>query len=127
MVRITNGTNIFEVTNGAYKNNFKNLGYSIIEDKKETSEEKKNSFKGNIKHEDKKSSEVKPEPQNDIPVEEESIEEVKEKDFVTMMEETPISQWNKEDTKRFAQEKGIDVSEAKSLKEAKEIISEAIK
>lgn len=123
MVRITNGIDIFEVTNGAYENNFKNLGYSIIEDKKETSREKKKSIKGNTKHEDKKSPEVKPEPQKDIPVEEEPVEE---KDFVTMMEETPISQWNKEDTKRFAQEKDIDISKAKSLKEAKEIISEAI-
>lgn len=123
MVRITNGTNIFEVTNGAYENNFKNLGYSIIEDKKETHKEKKNLIKGNIKHEDKKSSEVKPEPQNDIQVK----ELAEEKDFVTMMEEIPISQWSKEDTKRFAQEKGIDVSKVKSLKEAKEIISKAIK
>lgn len=123
MVRITNGTNIFEVTNGAYENNFKNLGYSIIEDKKETYKEKKNLIKGNIKHEDKKSSEVKPEPQKDIQVK----ELAEEKDFVTMMEETPISQWSKEDTKRFAQEKGIDVSKVKSLKEAKEIISKAIK
>lgn len=124
MVRITNGTDIFEVTNGAYENNFKSLGYSIIEDKKETSREKKKLIKGNNKHENKKSSEVKPEPQENIPVEKESVEE---EDFIIMMEETPISQWNKENTKRFAHEKGIDISKAKSLKEAKEIISEAIK
>ena len=35
MVRITNGVDIFEVTSGAYENNFKKLGYEIVKAKNE--------------------------------------------------------------------------------------------
>lgn len=34
MVRITNGIDIFEVTSGAYENNFKKLGFIIMDEEK---------------------------------------------------------------------------------------------
>lgn len=38
----------------------------------------------------------------------------------------PISQWNQDEIKEFAAAKGYDVSEAKSLKQARQIIKSAL-
>ena len=42
--------------------------------------------------------------------------------FLTEIVEKPISQWNKEEVKKFASLKGIDISGTKSINEAKDII-----
>ena len=101
MVRITNGAEIFEVTQGAYDNNFKKLGYTIMNDSKA-----------------KKTEVVNAEPEDT---------RSKEEKFIDEMKETPISKWSKADIKKFAELNGIDFSGTKNADEAREVISEFLK
>ena len=98
MVKITNGTDVFTVTRGAFDGIYSRQGYTIV-----GKEEAENS-KGN-------EGEVNPSKTED----EIFLEEIVEK---------PISQWNKEETKRFATLRGIDISGTKNVSEAKELIKE---
>ena len=99
MVRITNGVDIFEVTQGAFENNFKKLGYSIMKDSK-----KKEAAK-------------------------EQVEDTRTEDekFLDEIVEKPISQWSAKQIKKFAELKDIDLSETKNADEAREVISEFLK
>lgn len=97
MVKITNGSNIFEVTNGAYEGIYKAQGYSVMTEK----QEKK------------------------IAKDAEIVEE-KEATVLEDLLEKPISQWTKADTKEFAELKGIDLSGTKNINEAKELIKASL-
>lgn len=94
MVKITNGVNVFEVTRGAFDGIYSRQGYTLVEDVKVGTE-----------------NTGTPEKSED----EKFIEEIIEK---------PISQWSKDEIKRFAALEGIDISGTKNAGEAKEIIKE---
>ena len=95
MVKITNGTNVFEVTRGAFDGIYSHQGYKIIdEDKVETN-----------------AQEGSGEP-----------EKTEDEKFIDEIIEKPISQWNKEEIKKFAALKDIDISGTKNATEAKELI-----
>ena len=96
MVKITNGVNVFEVTRGAFDGIYSRQGYRLIDV-------------------DEKVSEMPVIP-------EKSEDEI----FVEEILEKPISQWNKEEVKRFAAIKEIDISGTKNANEAKEIIKSFI-
>lgn len=95
MVRITNGFVEVEVTSGAYENIFKGMGYTIVEGAKEASGAINNEANVNTSEDDK---------------------------FVSELSEKPISEWSKNEVKKFAEIKGIDISKTRSVGEAKEII-----
>lgn len=97
MVKITNGVNVFEVTRGAFDGIYSRQGYTLVDENKAS------------KHE------VDAAPKK-------TDEEV----FADEIIEKPISQWNKEEVKRFAAIKGIDISGTKNANEAKEIIKSFI-
>lgn len=101
MVKITNGVNVFEVTNGAYEGIYRHQGYQIIGDKKEQEE-----FAPEGAPED----------------EEKTADEI----FVEELEKKPISQWGKDEVKRYAAIKGIDLVGTKNVNEAKEVIKKAM-
>ena len=42
--------------------------------------------------------------------------------FIEAVSEKPISQWSKDEVKRFASIKGVDIAGTKNVNEAKEII-----
>lgn len=92
MVKITNGKVVFEVTRGAFDGIYSRQGYTIIG--------------------------------KEIPDNEESAEPIKTEDeiFVEEILEKPVSQWNKDEVKRFATIKEIDIAGTKNAGEAKEII-----
>ena len=98
MVKITNGVNIFEVTRGAFDGIYSRQGYTIIDEKKADSGV--NAPEAPEKTEDEK--------------------------FLDEIIEKPISQWNKDEVKRFAALKGIDITGTKNANEAKEIIKSFI-
>jgi hypothetical protein len=98
MVKITNGVNVFEVTRGAFDGIYSRQGYRLIDEKAEA--------KAHKTHAAPEKSE------DDI--------------FVEEILEKPISQWNKEEVKRFAAIKEIDISGTKNANEAKEIIKSFI-
>lgn len=52
--------------------------------------------------------------------------EDKESEFITNLLEKPISKWSKEEVKRFANEKGININGTKSVNDAKDRIRDYI-
>lgn len=98
MVKITNGVNVFEVTKGAFDGIYSRQGYRLVDEKAEV-----------------KAPEAPAAP-------EKSEDDI----FVEEILEKPISQWNKDEVKRFAAIKEIDISGTKNANEAKEIIKSFI-
>ena len=96
MVKITNGINVFEVTRGAFDGIYSRQGYTIIDEKKTAAQVK-------------------------TPKTPEKTEDEK---FLGEIIEKPISQWNKEEIKRFAALKKIDITGTKNADEARELIKE---
>ena len=96
MVKITNGVNIFEVTRGAYEGIYSKQGYTIMDEKK---------------HDD---SHVEAPGKSDDEL------------FVEAIVEKPLSQWSKDEIKRFAALKGINISGTKNANEAKALIKDFI-
>ncbi len=98
MVKITNGVSIFEVTRGAFDGIYSRQGYTIIDEKNAASD-----------------IEVTNAP-----------EKTDDEKFLDEIVEKPISQWSKEEVKRFAVLKSIDITGTKNAGEAKEIIKDFI-
>ena len=96
MVKITNGVNVFEVTRGAFDGIYSRQGYTLIDEK--TEDKNLETFTAPEKSED-----------------EIFVEEILEK---------PISQWSKDEVKKFAALKDIDLSGTKNINEAKALIKD---
>ena len=94
MVLITNGADKFWVTKGAFDGVYSKQGYTIENDKKVAFSVKM------------------PSPKT---LDEKFLEEVEEK---------PLSQWNKDEVKKFAALKDIDLSGTKNINEAKALIKD---
>lgn len=97
MVKITNGVNVFEVTRGAFDGIYSRQGYTILNEKVASDVD---AISASEKTEDEK--------------------------FIDEIVEKPISQWNKEEVKRFAALNDIDITGTKNAGEAKEIIKNFI-
>ena len=98
MVKITNGVDVFEVTRGAFDGIYSRQGYTVIDENK---------------------AEIDANATN-IP------EKTEDEKFIDEIIEKPISQWNKDEVKRFAALKEIDITGTKNANEAKEIIKSFI-
>ena len=98
MVKITNGVNVFEVTRGAFDGIYSRQGYELVDENKKA----------------------------EAPAAPAAHEKSEDDIFVEEILEKPISQWNKEEVKRFAAIKEIDISGTKNANEAKEIIKSFI-
>jgi pyruvate/2-oxoglutarate dehydrogenase complex dihydrolipoamide acyltransferase (E2) component len=109
MVKITNGRNTFTVTNGAYESIYKGQGFSIIDEKKQ---EKKTTEK------------VGPKPEPKPVTTEEPVEETVSENEADDLLSKPVSQWSKNEVKKFAADNGIDISGTKNVSQAKDIIKE---
>ena len=94
MVLITNGADKFWVTKGAFDGVYSKQGYTIENDKKVAATVKM------------------PSPKS---LDEKFLEEVEEK---------PLSQWSKDEVKKFAALKDIDLSGTKNINEAKALIKD---
>ena len=99
MMKITNGIDIFKVTKGAYEGIYKHQGY------KPYGQEENASNEANIE------PTVEPELTDD---------EI----FILELEEKPIANWNKNEVKKYAELKGIDLTGTRNANEAKDIIKE---
>ncbi len=97
MIKITNGVNIFEVTRGAFDGIYSRQGYVIVNDKVDT-----------------------------LDVEKQVPEKTEDEKFLEEIIEKPVSQWNKEEVKRFATLNNIKIAGTKNVGEAKEIIKNFI-
>ena len=95
MVKITNGIVTFEVTRGAYDGIYSHQGFKPVE----VAEKK-------------------------VAADEDVDNRTDDEKFADELVEKPISQWNKEEVKRFAAIRDIDISGTKNANEAKEIIKQ---
>ena len=93
MVKITNGVNVFEVSNGAYEGIYSKQGYRKVDGSKVSTPE--------------------------IPLQPEKTEDEL---FLEGIIEKPLSQWSKDEIKRFAELNDIDITGTKNATEAKERI-----
>ena len=96
MVKITKGVDVFEVTRGAFDGIYSRQGYSICDEEKECVDE----------------HETSPEMGED-------------EKFLSEIVEKPVSQWSKEEVKRFATLNDISLTGTK-FAEAKDIIKKFI-
>lgn len=94
MVLITNGADKFWVTKGAFDGVYSKQGYTIENDKK---------VAATVKMPSPKSFDEK---------------------FLEEVEEKPLSQWSKDEVKKFAALKDIDLSGTKNINEAKALIKD---
>ena len=97
MVKITDGVNVFEVTRGAFDGIYSRQGYYPVDEKPE-----------------------KVAARND------ADNRTDAERFADELIEKPISQWNKEEVKKFAAIHDIDISGTKNANEAKVIIKSFI-
>lgn len=98
MVKITNGVNVFEVTSGAFESVYRHQGYQVVAKKKEQD------FVGNNEENQKTADEL----------------------FIDELQEKPISQWNKDEVKRYAAIKDIDLAGTKNINDAKDLIKQSM-
>ena len=98
MVKITNGINVIEVTNGAFEMVYKGQGYHKV-----------------VEQQAVVSAPVK-----------DGGQDAGEVDRFTELEEKPVSQWSKAEVREYAEAKGIDLSGTKNVNEAKDRIKAAM-
>lgn len=98
MVKITNGIVTFEVTRGAYDGIYSHQGFKPVNEVKKAEEK--------------------------VAADEGVDNRTDDEKFADELVEKPISQWNKEEVKRFAAIRDIDISGTKNANEAKEIIKQ---
>lgn len=108
MIKITNGSEVYQVTNGAYETVYKSMGFvpidgAAVEDDAVVDEEYVS---------DEEWTETESEVDEDVAW----CEELKKK---------PIGQWNKSEVKRYAEIRSIDITGTKSINEAKDRIKAA--
>lgn len=92
MVTITNGKDVFTVTNGAFNAIYKKQGFTVYD------------------------------PSKNVKPKYETVSEMTDDEFVEHLEEKPLNKWNKTEVKRYAEVFGIDISGTKSIAEARDVI-----
>ena len=111
MIKITNGSEIYEVTRGAFETVYKPMGFYKFEGKP-------------VEHVDDVVEDVVDDVV-DEPEQEADDEQSEEDAWCDELEKKPIGQWNKAEVKQYASVKGIDITGTKSINEAKDRIKAA--
>lgn len=111
MIKITNGSEVYQVTNGAYETVYKPMGFVPVDE---------------VVAEVNVVVDEEPEP---IVSDEEWTDAESEVDddaaWCEELKKKPIGQWNKSEVKRYAEIRGIDITGTKSINEAKDRIKAA--
>lgn len=114
LVKISNGVVTNIVSRAAYEEQFKKLGFDIVEDSAVV--QKPAAIVVPDVEEIPEPEEVADEPV-DVPEEQETSD-----DFVEELLEKPISQWTNDELKEFVKIKGIDTSSVKKTSEVRNIV-----
>ena len=111
MIKITNGSEVYQVTNGAYETVYKPMGFVPIDEA---------AVEANVavdaESEQAASDEEWTDAESEVDEDAALCEELKKK---------PIGQWNKAEVKRYAEIRSIDITGTKSIQEAKDRIKAA--
>lgn len=116
MVKITNGSKIFEVSRGAYDSVYKSLGFHVVGT--EPAEDKPLKEKTQVPPENEGDEE------DDTPGENEGDGETKSGEGLDLdaLLEKPLSQWEPDELKEFVRAKGIDTAGAKKVSQVRGIV-----
>lgn len=124
MIEITNGNDMYTVTRGAYETVYKGMGFYPV-----GQEPVVQSTGGDASDVD----EAVPERVEDVdveavdapagPVETEELKESEDEKWCKSIRQKPISQWNKQELKRYATLNGIDVSGARTVNDVRSKIA----
>ena len=110
MIKITNGSEVYEVTSGAFESIYKSMGFYPFSEAAEHAE----------------AEQVVEEPvEPELEAEQEAETADPDEAFCEELAKKPIGQWNKAEVKRYASVKGIDISGTKSINEARDRIKAA--
>lgn len=116
MVKITNGSKIFEVSRGAYDSVYKGLGFHVVGT--EPAEDKPPKEKMQVPPETEGDEEDGAPGENEDDGETEPGEGL---DLDTLLEK-PLSQWEPDELKEFVRAKGIDTAGAKKVSQVRGIV-----
>lgn len=114
MVKITNGSKIFEVSRGAYDSVYKGLGFHVVGT--EPAEDKPPKEKTQVP------PETEGDEEEDAPGETEGENEPGEGLDLDALLEKPLSQWEPDELKEFVRAKGIDTAGAKKVSQVRGIV-----
>lgn len=110
MVKAKKGKNIIKVSKKSYERMFKDKGYILIDEHAE-----------NVPDEDESNEEPIYTPEH------EEHEEHEEEETEVNVDEIPISEMNSKELREFAIKHNIDTKSARSVKDARKIVQEAVK
>ena len=113
MIKITNGSEVYQVTNGAYETVYKPMGFVPVDGFVPADEAV---VAADAESEQVASDEEWTDAESEVDEDAAWCEELKKK---------PIGQWNKTEVKRYAEIRGIDITGTKSINEAKDRIKAA--
>lgn len=109
MVKAKKGKNIIKVSKKSYERMFKDKGYVLID---EHAENVPDEFENEI---------------NEEPIYTPEHEEHEEEETEVNVDEIPISEMNSKQLREFAIKHNIDTKSARSVKDARKIVQEAVK
>ena len=113
MVKAKKGKNIIKVSKKSYERMFKDKGYILIDEHEES-----------VQDEYESNEEPIYTPEKD---EHEEYEEHEEEETEVNIDEIPISEMNSKQLREFAIKHNIDTKSARSVKDARKIVQEAVK
>lgn len=114
MVKITNGSKIFEVSRGAYDSVYKGLGFHVVGT--EPAEVNPPKEKTQVP------PDAEGEEEDDTTGEAEGETEPGEGLDLDVLLEKPLSQWEPDELKEFVRAKGIDTAGAKKVSQVRGIV-----
>lgn len=114
MVKITNGSKIFEVSRGAYDSVYKGLGFHVVGT--EPVDDKPPKEKTQVP------PETEGDEEDDAPDEPETEGEPGNGLDLDALLEKPLSQWEPDELKEFVRAKGIDTAGAKKVSQVRGIV-----
>lgn len=113
MVKAKKGKNIIKVSKKSYERMFKDKGYILIDEHAE-----------NVPDEYERNEELIYTPEHE---EYEEHEQHEEEETEVNVDEIPISEMNSKQLREFAMKHNIDTKSARSVKDARKIVQEAVK
>lgn len=124
MIKITNGNDTYTVTRGAYETVYKGMGFYPV-----GQEPVVQSTGGDTPDVDEavtervEDADVEAVDASAGPVEAEGSEESEDEKWCKSIRQKPISQWNKQELKRYATLNGIDTSGARTVNDVRSKIA----
>lgn len=123
MVKVTNGVNVFTVSNGAFDSIYSKQGYVLVDEiMNEQAPFVLPDVLENQMVETNGVDDMEEEAEHEEPEQEPQIS--REEQFLKKIVERPISQWSKIELKQYSDLNGIDLTSAKTTAQVKALVKD---